>query len=81
MRQPAAGGEAGSTGGGSTGGRTQQTQGKSPKGKSSPRKPNYNPTIGHESKTGKKERCIMHLADFHSLILRLSLHLCLLMKT
>ena len=69
MRQPAAGGEASSIGGGSAGGRTQQMQGKSPKGKSlsgssigtgsasvfAPRKPNYNPTIGPESKTGKKK--------------------------
>ena len=68
MRQPAAGGEANSAGG-----RNQQTQGKSPKGKSlsgssigtgsasvfAPRKPNYNLTIGPESKTGKHTHNIM----------------------
>lgn len=71
MRQPAAGGE---TNSGSTGGVAQQTPGKSPKGKSlsgsnigsgsasvfAPRKPNYNPTMGPESKTGKHNN-IMHL--------------------
>ena len=64
MRQPAAGSE---TNSGSAGGGAQQTQGKSPKGKSlsgsnigsgsasvfAPRKPNYNPTMAPESKTGK----------------------------